>query len=207
MLTKVRRNWRGTTPTSPRKPAVTLSTSASMVALGKRRSASSGGRSGWRAQAHSHLDRAPEPAAAPTQPVPTQPQASPSAEVSSPAAVAELRLELGALPDSVLVGTDVVPLADYLVSVVPIPPSGTFLSEQGGATAEVRIMPGAQGVSLTRQFSEPGTQAQTKRYDGLQARAHGVRLSSASLQVLGTRQSMLVLEALRRRRNSGFALD
>jgi hypothetical protein len=135
-----------------------------------------------------------EPSKAPTQPAPTAAHVSPSPGSSSPAAPAELNRELSALPDNVLVGTDVVPLADYLASAVPIPQSGAFRSEQGGATAEVRIMPGPQGVTLTREFTEPGTKTQTKRYDGLQARANGVRLSSANLEVLGMRQSLLVLE-------------
>jgi hypothetical protein len=138
--------------------------------------------------------RAIVPAAAPTQPAPTAAQINPAPGSSSRAAAAELSRELSALPDNVLVGTDVVPLADYLASAVPIPQSGAFQSEQGGATAEVRIMPGPQGVTLTREFTEPGTKAQTKRYDGLQARANGVRLSSADLEVLGMRQSLLVLE-------------
>jgi hypothetical protein len=126
----------------------------------------------------------------PTQPAPAQASPSPG----PPAAAAELSRELSALPESVLVGTDVVPLVDYLASAVPIGPSGTFRSEQGGATAEVRITPGTQGVTLTREFTEPGTTAQIKRYDGLQARANGVRLSGTNLEVLGTRQSLLVLE-------------
>jgi hypothetical protein len=138
--------------------------------------------------------RALVPAAAPTQPAPTAAQVSPSPGSSSPAAAAELSRELSALPDNVLVGTDVVPLADYLASTVPIPQSGAFRSEQGGATAEVRIMAGPQGVTLTREFTEPGTKTQTKRYDGLQARSNGVRLSSVNLEVLGMRQSLLVLE-------------
>jgi hypothetical protein len=138
--------------------------------------------------------RALVPAAAQTQPAPTAAQASPSSVSSSSAAAAELSRDLSALPDNVLVGTDVVPLADYLASAVPIPQSGAFRSEQGGATAEVRIMPGPQGVTLTREFTEPGTKAQTKRYDGLQARSNGIRLSSANLEVLGMRQSLLVLE-------------
>jgi hypothetical protein len=135
-----------------------------------------------------------EPSNAPTQPAPTAAHVGPSPESSSPAAPAELNRELSALPDNVLVGTDLVPLADYLASAVPIPQSGALRSEQGGATAEVRIMPGPQGVTLTREFTEPGTKTQTKRYDGLQARANGVRLSSGNLEVLGMRQSLLVLE-------------
>jgi hypothetical protein len=138
--------------------------------------------------------RAIEPAPARTPPAPTSPRASPSAGSSSPAAAAELRRELSALPVNVLAGTDVVALADYLASAVPIPQSGAFRSDQGGATAEVRVMPGPQGVTLTREFTEPGTKTQTKRYDGLQARANGVRLSSANLEVLGMQQSLLVLE-------------
>jgi len=137
---------------------------------------------------------APEPAAVPAQPAPTPPPVTPSPGSSSPATAAELSRELSSLPDNVLVGTDVVPLAGYLASAVPVPESGAFRSEQGGATAEVRIMPGPQGLTLTREFREPGTKAQTKRYDGLQARANGVRLSSANLEVLGMRQSLLVLE-------------
>jgi hypothetical protein len=121
-------------------------------------------------------------------------QASPSPASNSPAPATELSRELSALPDSVLVGTDVVPLAEYLASAAPIPPSGTFRSEQGGATAEVKLAPGPQGVTLTREFTEPGAKALTKRYDALQALANGVRLSSANLEVLGTRQSLLVLE-------------
>jgi hypothetical protein len=135
--------------------------------------------------------RALEPAAAPTQPAPTSPRASPSPGSNSPATPAELRRELSALPENVLAGTDVVPLADHLASAVPIPQSGAFRSEQGGATAEVRIMTGPQEVTLAREFTEPGTKTQTKRYDGLQARANGVRLSSANLEVLGMRQSLL----------------
>lgn len=132
--------------------------------------------------------------AATTQPAPTPVPATASPVSSSPAAAAELSRELSGLPDSVLVGTDVVPLGSYLTSTVPIPPNGAFRSEQGGATAEVRIAPGTQGVTLTRELTEPGTKAQTKRYDGLQARANSVRLSSANLEVLGTRQGVLVLE-------------
>lgn len=135
-----------------------------------------------------------EPSKAPTQPAPTAAQVSPSSGSSSPAAAADLSRELTALPDNVLVGTDVVPLADYLPSAAPVPQSGAFRSEQGGATAEVRIVAGPQGFTLTREFTEPGTKTLTKRYEGLQARANGLRLSSADLEVLGMRQSVLVLE-------------
>jgi hypothetical protein len=105
-----------------------------------------------------------------------------------------LKRELSALPDSVLVGTDVVPLAGFLGSTSAIPPSGTFRTEQGGATAKVQLASGPQGSTLTREFAEPGTQAQIKRYEALQRRANGVRLLGTGLEVLGTVDALLVLE-------------
>jgi hypothetical protein len=106
-----------------------------------------------------------------------------------------LKRELSALPDSVLVGTDIVPLAGYLGSTSAIPQSGTFRSEQGGATAKVHLAAGPQGPTLTREFAEPGAaRAQTRRYDALQRRANGARLSGATLEVLGTTGALLVLE-------------
>jgi hypothetical protein len=134
------------------------------------------------------------PVAAPTSPTSTASETEPPAGSSPPAPVADLKRELSALPDSVLVGTDVVPLAGYLGSTSAIPPSGTFRSEQGGATAKVHLAPGPQGPTLTREFAEPGTKAQTKRYDALQRRANGARLSGTTLEVLGTVDALLVLE-------------
>jgi hypothetical protein len=94
----------------------------------------------------------------------------------------------------VLVGTDVTPLADFLSSVTAIPSNGVFQCEQGGATAEIRLASGPGGRTLTRQFAEPGTTAQTKRYDGLRSHSNGFRLSGKDLEVLGIGQSILVLE-------------
>jgi hypothetical protein len=108
--------------------------------------------------------------------------------------VEDLKQQLGTLPDSVLVGTDVVPLAGYLDSAAAIPATGTFRSEQGGATAEVRLERGPHGTRLTREFTEPGTKPQTQRYDGLQSHARGVRLSGANLEVIGAAPGVLVLE-------------
>jgi hypothetical protein len=138
--------------------------------------------------------RALQPSVTPQPPVPAPPaQASPS-RGSDGAPTADLKQQLGTLPDSVLMGTDVVPLADYLGSAAAIPTSGTFRSEQGGATAEVRLESGPKGTTLTREFTEPGTKPQTQRYDGLQSRAQGVRLSGPNLEVLGAAPGVLVLE-------------
>jgi hypothetical protein len=105
-----------------------------------------------------------------------------------------LKKSLSALPDDVLVGTDVVSISGLLDKVSRIPTSGTFRSEQGGAEAQVRLATGPRGLSLTREFSEPGTKAQIKRYESLQVGANGVRLSGKQLEVLGTGNSILVLE-------------
>jgi hypothetical protein len=128
----------------------------------------------------------PQPAAAPAQ--------TSASRGSGGSPAADLKQQLGTLPDSVLVGTDVVPLADYLGSAAAIPASGTFRSEQGGATAEVRLETGPQGTTLTREFTEPGTKPQTQRYDGLQSGARGVRLSGPQLEVIGAAPGALVLE-------------
>jgi hypothetical protein len=89
---------------------------------------------------------------------------------------------------------DVVPIADYLDSAGVIPPSGTFRSEQGGATAEVRLESGSPGTTLTREFTEPGTKPQVRRYAGLQPGNGGVRLSGQDIEVLGATPGLLVLE-------------
>jgi hypothetical protein len=102
--------------------------------------------------------------------------------------------ELDALPQSVLVGTDVTPLAGFLSSVTTIPSSGVFQCEQGGATARARLAAGPKGKTLTRELAEPGTTAQTKRYDGLRSHSDGFRLSGKDVEVLGIGQSILVLE-------------
>jgi hypothetical protein len=107
---------------------------------------------------------------------------------------ADLKKELSALPESVLVGTDVVPLADVLSTASRIPTTGTFRSEQGGAEAQVRLAAGTRGPSLRREFSEPGTNAQIKLYENLQAASSGVRLSGKDIEVLGMGKSLLVLE-------------
>jgi hypothetical protein len=98
------------------------------------------------------------------------------------------------LPDRVLVGTDVVPLAGFLSQATPIPVTGTFQSEQGGAAAEIRLEAGPKGPAITRQLAEPGTAAQVKRYESLSNHAQGVRLSGEDVEVLGTANSILVLE-------------
>jgi hypothetical protein len=98
------------------------------------------------------------------------------------------------LPESVLVGTDVVPLSDFLSAASRIPTTGTFRSEQGGAEAQVRLAAGARGPSLRREFSEPGTNAQIKLYETLQASSSGVRLSGKDVEVLGMGKNILVLE-------------
>lgn len=102
--------------------------------------------------------------------------------------------ELIALPDRVLVGTDVVPLASFSSQAAPIPLAGVFRSEQGGAAAEIRLEAGPKGPTITREFAEPGTVSQVERYEALRVRAHGTRLSGKGLEVLGTSQSILVLE-------------
>ena len=109
-------------------------------------------------------------------------------------AEADLKKELGALPESVLVGTDVTPLTEFLSAATSIPASGTFQSEQGGATAQVRLETGPGGMTLIREFADPGTKSQIKHYEALRSHAGGVRLSGKDLEVLGTGQSILVLE-------------
>jgi hypothetical protein len=108
--------------------------------------------------------------------------------------LAELKKALRSTPDSVLVGTDVVPLSDFLKSAQPIPVPEIFRSEQGGATAEVQLVMGASGPSLTRRFAEPGTEAQSKRYDSLSNHADRARLSGRDLEVLGLPDAILVWE-------------
>ena len=126
---------------------------------------------------------------------PTVRAEEPKAEHPSvPVPAADWNQELTGLPDSVLVGTDVTPLRDFLSSVTPIPLTGTFHCEQGGATGEVRLEATAKGRTLTREFAEPGTTAQVRRYDGLRSQAGGMRLSGKDLEVIGTKQSILVLE-------------
>jgi hypothetical protein len=134
----------------------------------------------------------------PVTPAPTQQQAR-ARDNTSPGSNArpsgaELRQQLAPLPNSVLVGTDIVPIADYLDSAGVIPPSGTFRSEQGGATAEVRLESGSPGTTLTREFTEPGTKPQVRRYAGLQPGNGGVRLSGQDIEVLGATPGLLVLE-------------
>jgi hypothetical protein len=107
---------------------------------------------------------------------------------------AELKKALRSTPDSVLVGTDVVPLSEFLKSAQPIPVPETFRSEQGGATAEIRLVKGASGPSLTRRFAEPGTEAQSKRYDSLSSHLDRARLSGSDLEVLGLADAILVWE-------------
>jgi hypothetical protein len=114
--------------------------------------------------------------------------------VSATIPARDWKRELTALPDSVLVGTDVTPLAGFLSSATRVPSTGSFVSEQGGATALARLDAGPNGQTLTREFAEPGTKAQIKRYDSLHVLADGIRLSGKDLEVLGTGQSILVLE-------------
>jgi hypothetical protein len=106
----------------------------------------------------------------------------------------ELKKALRSTPDSVLVGTDVVPMSEFLKSAQPIPVPGIFRGEQGGATAEIRLVMGASGPSLTRRFAEPGTEAQSKRYDSLSSHSDRVRLSGSDLEVLGLPDAILVWE-------------
>jgi hypothetical protein len=108
--------------------------------------------------------------------------------------VEDLRRELRSTPDSVLVGTDVVPLSEFLNSTRPVPAPAVFRSEQGGATAEIELTINPSGTVLTRRFAEAGTEPQTKRYDSLRGHPHGVRLSSGGLEVLGVSESILVWE-------------
>lgn len=139
-----------------------------------------------------------------TTPLERQPSVSPEAAPKLEGAggrapsSADLRKALGSTPQSVLVGTDVMPLSEFLKSARPIPVSGTFRSEQGGATGEIQLVQGASGAVLTRQFAEPGTEVQSKRYDSLSSSSDGARLSSSALEVLGLPDAILVLE-----RNSG----
>jgi hypothetical protein len=107
---------------------------------------------------------------------------------------AELTKALRSTPDSVLVGTDVVPLSAFLKSAQPITVPEIFRSEQGGATAEIQLVMGASGPSLTRRFAEPGTEAQSKRYDSLSSQTDGMRLSGIDLEVLGLPDAILVWE-------------
>ena len=107
---------------------------------------------------------------------------------------AELKKALRSTPHSVLVGTDVVPLSEFLKPVQPIAVPEIFRSEQGGATAEIQLMMGASGPSLTRRFAEPGTGAQIKRYDSLSSNSERVRLSGGDLEVLGLPDAILVWE-------------
>jgi hypothetical protein len=102
--------------------------------------------------------------------------------------------ELGGLPESVLVGTDVTPLAAFLGSTTRIPLTGTFHCEQGGATARVHLGTNAKGQTLTRELAEPGTTAQVRRYEDLRSQADGMRLSGKGLEAIGTRRGILVLE-------------
>lgn len=107
---------------------------------------------------------------------------------------AELKKALRSTPDSVLVGTDVVPLSEFLQSAQPIPVPEIFRNEQGGATAEIQLVMGASGPSLTRRFAEPGTGAESKRYDSLSSHSERARLSSSDLEVLGLPDAILVWE-------------
>lgn len=116
-------------------------------------------------------------------------------ESPSPAALKEA---LRSTPDSVLVGTDVGLLSGYVESARPVSVPEIFLSEQGGATAEIQLVMGASGPTLTRRFLEPGTEAQSKRYDSLSSHANRVRLSGSEIEVLGLDDAILVWE-----KNSG----
>lgn len=118
-----------------------------------------------------------------------EPKAEPA-----PAPPADWKKELSGLPESVLVGTDVIPLAELLGSATPIPLTGTYQCEQGGATAEVHLETNAKGRRLTREFAEPGTAAQVRRYDNLRSQANGMWLSGKDLEIVGTKQGILVLE-------------
>jgi hypothetical protein len=142
-------------------------------------------------------ERTLQPAAKASTPevrAPAQSSVSASNPTNARPTAADWKRDLNTLPDSVLVGTDVTPLSEFLGSVTSIPSSGAFRSEQGGATAQVRLETGPQGQTLTREFSEPGTSAQIKRYEALRAQADGMRLSGSDLEVLGVAQGILVLE-------------
>ena len=82
-----------------------------------------------------------------------------------------------------LVGTDVSLLSDFFAAASRVPTDGAYSSEQGGAVAHVRLESGPKGQTLTRDFAEPGTKRQTKRYDALQGRADGMRLSGKDLEM------------------------
>jgi hypothetical protein len=85
-------------------------------------------------------------------------------------------------------------MSEFLKSAQPIPVPGVFRGEQGGATAEIQLVMGTSGPSLTRRFAEPGTEAQSKRYDSLSRQAGRARLSGSSLEVLGLPDAILVWE-------------
>lgn len=134
--------------------------------------------------------QAPKPAAAKPPPARESP-----APATKPRSIAlDWRKELANLPENVLVGTDVTPLSDFMNTIQEIPSSGSFSSEQGGANASVKL----DGQTLTREFAEPGSKPQLKRYDGLQRHADSMRASGQGVELIGVKEGILVLE-----KNSG----
>jgi hypothetical protein len=119
---------------------------------------------------------------------------SETAAEGSESSVVNWKKIVAGLPSDVLVGTDVAPLASFLNKARPIPATGTFTGDQGGAESKIRLTAGAKGPTLTREFAEPGADRQVKRYENLKASAGGARLSGKLLEVIGVGKSILVFE-------------
>ena len=102
------------------------------------------------------------------------------------------------LPQDVLVGTDVEKLTDYLAKRAPIKLPSTYSGEQGGATASVQIRQLNGKASMSRTFKEPGAKAQRAEYSALSIEDGGQRLSAPTVEVIGVKDGVIVLE-----KNSG----
>lgn len=79
------------------------------------------------------------------------------------------------LPQDVLAGTDVLPLADF--KPVASTEKRSFISEMGGAVLQLNIeYDSNKQLAVVREYVEPGMPAETKRYAGLcinQGRIYG----------------------------------
>lgn len=142
--------------------------------------------------------------AAPQTPAPTPPPPAPPVAAEPPGSAAvdasvapanpQPAVDLSALPQDVLVGTDVYPLKSFLKDDVPKLATGSYRSEQGGASATVKLSSSANGWTLARRFAEPGAPPQNKTYSGLTEQAAATHLQGEGVHVLSTKEGVLVLE-------------
>lgn len=125
----------------------------------------------------------------------TDTRPSPPNETPSPAAAVPeaLTAKLVKLPQDVLAGTDLVPLADFLNALQPLSP-GTFVSEQGGVIATARTSITDGRLTINRTLQEPSARTHVKTYGPL-ALHDGRRWAHGdNAVVLGVYEGLLLLE-------------